>query len=323
MEEKSVTNSNEETGLTDTQGSNAPIALQIDGWRRILLLISVFIGLFLSFLDSTIVAVALTTIADQFNEYDRSTWVITAYLLTYMAFAIIISRLSDIFGRRTVEVASFVIFICFSLGCALSRNMTELIVFRALQGIGGSGLYSMTMIIALNAVPPRQLGFISAAIGMVMVMSGILGPVLSGAITHDRTSSTWRWIFYLNIPLGGLALVGLTIAWRSDKSQRHFARKAIKSVDFLGCVLLLAASVLLVFALEEAGAFIYAWNSVTIITSLTVSGVAFVAFIAWQEWLAKHPSLPVQLIFPVSVARQRVLGAAIMYVQPPTSFNKC
>lgn len=84
------------------------------------------IGLFLSFLDTTIVAVALTTIADQFDEFDRSTWVITAYLLTYMAFGIIISRFSDIFGKKGVHIACFVLFFLFSLGCALSRTMMQL-----------------------------------------------------------------------------------------------------------------------------------------------------------------------------------------------------
>ena len=287
-------------------------SLQLDGWRRIVLLISLFTGLFLSFLDTTIVSVALATIAYQFDDYDRSTWVVTAYLLTYMAFAIIIARLSDIFGKKVVEIASFLLFIGFSLGCALSRNMTQLIIFRALQGIGGSGLYSMTMIIALKAVPVRQLGIVSGAVGMVLVMSGVLGPILSGAITHNHNSSTWRWIFYLNVPIGGVALVALLIAWPSDRSKKSFTKKAILSVDVLGCMLLLAASILLIFALQEAGAFIYAWDSSIIIACLCVSGIAFVAFVIWQEWLDKHPNWTVEMVFPVRVARQRVVGAAMM-----------
>ena len=291
---------------------DATTSIQLEGWRRIVLLMSLFIGLFLSFLDSTIVSVALATIADRFDDFDHSTWVVTAYLLTYMAFAIIIARLSDIFGKKAVEVASFIFFIGFSLGCALSQNMTQLIVFRALQGIGGSGLYSMTMIIALKVVPMRQIGIVSGAIGMVLVMSGVLGPILSGAITHNHNSSTWRWIFYLNVPIGGVALVALLIAWPSDKSKKSITKKAFLSVDVLGCMLLLAASVLLIFALEEAGAFIYAWNSSIIIACLCVSGIAFVAFVVWQEWLDKHPNWTVEMVFPVRVARQRVVGAAMM-----------
>ena len=153
---------------------------------------------------------------------------------------------------------------------------------------------------------------ISGIVGVVMVTSGVLGPVLSGAITQNRNSSTWRWIFFLNIPVGGVALAALLLAWPDDKTKKSFTRTAFKSIDCLGCILLLAASILMIYALQEAGAYVYAWNSSIIVACLTVSGVAFVAFVAWQEWLASHPSLPVKMIFPMSVARQRVIFAAIL-----------
>ena len=286
--------------------------LQLPRWRRILLLFSLFMGLFLSFLDSTIVSVALATIASQFDDYARSTWVVTAYLLTYMAFATIIARLSDIFGCKNTELASFLFFICFSLGCGLSRNMTQLIVFRALQGIGGSGLYSMGLIIALKAIPMSKIGIMSGGIGIVLVLGGVLGPILSGAITHDHRSESWRWIFYMNVPVGAIAVALMLIAWPTDKTRKELTRKAVLSVDVLGSLLLLAASILLIFALAEAGAFIYAWSSGIIITCLCMSGIAFVAFILWQEWLDKHPDWPVQLVFPIRVARQRVMGSAML-----------
>lgn len=295
-----------------TAQSNTPQGVQLEGWRHTLVLTSVFTGLFLSFLDTTIVSVALATIAGEFNDFSRATWVITAYLLTYMAFAIIITRLSDIFGRKTVEIMNFVLFIAFSLGCALSRSITELIIFRAFQGIGGSGLFSMTMVIALNSVPPRKRGALSAIFGLVLVTSGVLGPVLSGAITGNHHSSTWRWIFWLNVPVGGVALAVFVLAWPLDRSPTSFTRKSFASIDFLGCLLLLAASILLVFALQEGGAYIYAWSSSTIIACLAVSGLAFVGFVGWQEFLASHPDLPVKLIFPIKVARQRVLGSAML-----------
>jgi MFS family permease len=284
----------------------------LHGWRLILLLTSLFTGLFLSFLDTTIVAVALPVIASQFNDFSHASWVLTAYLLTYMAFAIIISRFSDLFGKKTVEVASFTVFIAFSLGCGLSQSMTQLIILRALQGIGGSGLYSMMMVIGLNAVQPTRRALIGAGIGVVMVVSGILGPVLSGAITGDRTSDTWRWIFYLNIPVGGAALAALLVAWPIDRSEKLFTRNAAKTIDVLGCILLLAASVLLIFALEEAGAYVYLWDSPVIITCLVISGVAAVAFVAWQQCISAHPDWTVKLIFPMSMLGHRVVGASIL-----------
>lgn len=285
---------------------------KLTGWRLTLLLVSLYLGLFLSFLDTTIVSVALPTIAAAFNAYSTSTWVLTAYLLTYMAFATIIARLSDIFGKKTIEVASFVVFIAASLGCGLSRNMTELIVMRALQGVGGSGLFSMTMVIGMKVVPPTKMGLIGAGVGVVMVTAGVLGPILSGAITGDGTDGTWRWIFYLNLPIGGLALAALFVSWPMRSKQKRFSREAVKTVDLLGCVLLLAASVLLIFALEEGGAYIYAWDSATIVACFVVSAVSFVAFVAWQGCLARHPRWPVQVIFPTSVVRQRVVGAAVL-----------
>jgi MFS family permease len=300
------------TNEVEAPPSPNPPQLRPTGWRLVLLLGSLYTGLFLSFLDTTIVAVALPTIAFEFNDFSRATWTLTSYLLTYMAFAIIISRFSDFFGKKAVEAASFVIFIAFSLGCGLSNNMTELIVFRALQGIGGSGLFSMTMIIGFSIVQPKQIPMVGAGVGVVMVISGVLGPILSGAITHSRTSNTWRWIFYLNIPIGGLALAALLLAWPREEKAKLFTRNAFKSIDFLGCLLLLAASVLLIFALEEAGAYVYAWSSPTIIACLVISGVAAIAFIAWQECIAVHPDWTVQLVFPISVARSRILGSAIL-----------
>jgi MFS family permease len=308
----------DEANMTSTvqQHSNDAISQRVQvnlpPWRRNLVLASLFTGLFLSFLDSTIVSVALATIASQFHDFEHATWVVTAYLLAYMSFAIIIARLSDIFGRKTIEVASFLMFTGFSLGCGLSKNMTQLIVFRALQGVGGSGLYSMTMIVALQIVPLSKIGIMSGMIGMVLVLAGVLGPILSGAITGDQHGSTWRWIFYMNVPIGGVALVLLKIAWPRDRSQRSFTKQVFLSVDILGSLLLLAASVLLIFALQEAGAFVYAWNSGIIIACLCVSGISFLAFVVWQELLNRHPEWPVQLVFPMRVAKQRVVGGAMM-----------
>lgn len=287
-----------------------PAAIDVQGWRRIVLVGSVLAGLFLGFLDTTIVSVALPSIAGDFNDYSRSTWIVTAYLLSYMAFAIIISRLSDIFGRQAIEIGSFLIFMGFSLGCALSPNMITLIVCRAMQGIGGSGLYSMCMVIAFNAVPPRKIGMVAGLLGIILTLGGIAGPLLSGAIC---SSTTWRWIFYLNLPTGGLALVAFIIAWPRDRSKKTLTKSAFASIDILGSLLLVAASVLLVFAMQEGGTYVLAWSGPVIIACFTLVGVCFLAFIAWQSWLTAHPDFPVKVTFPVKiVVTHRVIGSAVL-----------
>ncbi|KAK5162997.1 uncharacterized protein LTR77_011052 [Saxophila tyrrhenica] len=305
-----IIRSKERSGEEAPKDAKPPsAAIDVRGWRRGLLVASVLAGMFLGFLDTTIVSVALPSIANDFDDYALSTWVVTAYLLTYMAFAIIISRLSDIFGRKAIEIASFIIFMITSLGCAVSQSMVGLIVCRALQGIGGSGLYSMTMIIALNAVPPEKNGLVAAAIGVTLTIGGVAGPLISGGIC---STTTWRWIFYINLPLGCVALAAFCIAWPKDNSPKKFTKAAFKSIDFAGSILLLAASILLVFAMQEAGTYVLAWDSGAIGACLTLVPVCFLAFIGWQWFLSEHPDWTIQVIFPVKVVTQRVIGGTVM-----------
>jgi len=302
-----------------TTSSNASLASDMytdvpepqipNGWRLKTALASVYVGLFLSFIDTTIVAVAIPTIATEFDDFARSTWLVTAYLLTYMSFGIIMARLSDLFGRKTIEIFSLVLFMSCSITCALSRSMLELIVSRALQGIGGSGLYSMTMIIAPNAVGRRKMPMMAALVSVVQVVSG---PCLGGAIAHDKNSSTWRWIFWMNLPIGGLALLGLCATLPPDKDKRKFVGEQFASIDFLGAALLLTFSILLVFALQQAGTFVYAWDSPAVIASLTTSGTALAGFWLWEEVLANRPNLKVQGIFPIEIAKTRAMAATIL-----------
>ncbi|CAK4013795.1 Major facilitator superfamily domain, general substrate transporter [Lecanosticta acicola] len=280
------------------------------GWRLNVIVIASFIAFFLSLLDTTIVAIALPAISDHFQEFDRSTWIINAYLITYMAFAILVSRLSDIFGRKIIQLASLVIFIGFSVGCALSQSITQLIIFRAFQGMGGCGMYSMCMVVCMTMLPPQRRSIMAAYVGVCMVCSGVLGPVLGGAITFNRERSTWPWIFWINLPVGCLTLGALTVAWPSDRSRTKLTWAALASVDFFGSLLLLAASALMVFALQAAGSYQYAWSSATIVACLVVSGVCFLVFAAWQHLLTKRPRWSIKVVFPIHLVIKRVIAAA-------------
>ena len=310
----------EEIAAADRAQIQSEPRLDLKGWRLIVVMLSIFTGLFLSFLDTSIVAVALATISSRFESFQNSSWVFTAYLVTYMAFGIILARLSDFFGLKSVEVVSLILFLAFSAACGAAQNMTQLIVFRALQGIGGSGLYTMCTIIALSAVPPSRIGEMATYVSLTQAVAVVLGPILGGAITHQTYTDNWRWIFYINLPLCFSALLGLLVAWPKrtrgqDGRPYRMSFKSLESSDFVGAGLLLTASVMLIFSLQEAGARVFSWDSGVIIESLVISGVAFAAFVGWEVWVGGKKDMVLKPIFPVRAAAKRVMFSAMMYVQ--------
>lgn len=155
---------------------------------------SLCLGLCLSMIDTSIVATSLYTIGEEFNDVERINWVALAYTLTFLGSAVFFSRITDVVGRRNAFIAAFVIFFCFSLGCGFSQSMNALIACRALQGVGGSGLFSVTMIIFPEMCPPKSRNYIAPLIGAVVSTSGVLGPILGGLFT---AYTTWRWVFWI------------------------------------------------------------------------------------------------------------------------------
>jgi hypothetical protein len=134
----------------------------------------------------------------------------------------------------------------------------------------------------------------------------------TGAITNHRDSHTWPWIFWINLPIAGTALVVFLSAWPSSKARRTFSLPALLSIDFLGCLLLLAASTLLVFSLLEAGTYQYEWDSSVIVACLVLSAASLTAFVLWQSWIAAHPAFKIKVVFPVKTITQRVVAAGMM-----------
>ena len=155
---------------------------------------SLCLGLFIAMLDASIVATSLLTIGVEFGDLERINWVALAYTLAFLGCAVFFARMADIVGRRNAFVAAFVIFFSFSLGCGFSQNLDSLIACRTFQGIGGSGLFSVTMIIFPEMSPPNARKAIAPLIGSIISMSGVLGPILGGLFTHY---ATWRWIFWI------------------------------------------------------------------------------------------------------------------------------
>ena len=272
------------------------------------------LGLLLSIVDASIVATALVSIEDYFGEFLESIWVVLAYLLSYMVFALLWGRMSDVLGRKWMVVAAWAIFTAFSLGCGLATSLNQLIAYRALQGVGGSGLYSLCNVLIPEITPRKHFATMSAATGVVFAISSVLGPVLGGVISQQ---STWRWIFLLNVPCGVVALVVLVFAWPSPPNPYPNFRAPLKAlvhhVDFLGTFLLLAASVLLIFALEQAGAAEYPWDSPIIISTLTIAGACFLSLAAWIAFLDfMKGRVPINPILPVRLLTNRILMAAVL-----------
>lgn len=145
-------------------------------------------------LDTSIVATSLFTIGVEFESLQKVNWVALAYTLAFLGCAVLFARLADIIGRRDAFIISYVIFVAFSLGCGFSQNLGQLIACRALQGLGGSGLYSITMIILPELTPDHLKKFIASLIGIVIAVAGVLGPVAGGVLTHY---ASWRWVFWI------------------------------------------------------------------------------------------------------------------------------
>ncbi|KAK6198441.1 Type I Iterative PKS [Pestalotiopsis sp. IQ-011] len=214
-------------------------------------------------LDASIVSTSLVTISVNLSDFVNSPWVALSYLLAYMGFAVLFARLSDIFGRKALLVTAWTLFTAFSLACGLAPDMKSLIAFRAFQGIGGSGLYSLAQTGLFEVGPKDKPSLLGALIGMTLAISFVLGPVLGGSITNF---CSWRWIFYIN---------------------------------------------LLVFSLQQAGAFNYAWNSPVIIAALSISLLSWIAFVTSEVYLGRrhHPYL--RPVLPVRIISQRPFLAAL------------
>src|SRR3954467_3891942 len=220
--------------------------------RSILLVVSgLMLVMLLASLDQTIVSTALPTIVGELGGLEHLSWVVTAYLLAVTVVTPLYGKLGDQFGRKIVLQIALVIFLIGSVLCGLAQNMTQLIAFRAVQGLGGGGLLVSAQAAIGDVVPPRERGKYSGFFGAVFGVSSILGPLVGGFFT---THLDWRWIFYVNLPLGLLALGVLAVAL-PGKSERVAHR-----VDWLGAALL-AAGLSSIVLLTTLGGTSYAWDS--------------------------------------------------------------
>ena len=273
--------------------------------RQILVIMSgLMMGMFLAALDQTIVSTALPTIVGDFHHSNLLSWVITAYLLASTASTPIWGKAGDLYGRKRLFQLAIVVFLVASALCGLSRNIFELIAFRGLQGIGGGGLLSLAFAIIGDVIPPRERGRYQGYFGAVFGVSSVVGPLAGGfAVDH----LTWRYIFYVNLPLGVAALIV------TNRVLRLPVRKREVNIDWWGAVLLVAGVSCILLAVQLGGS-TYPWGSWQIIGLFVLGALVLAGFTLWEA-VAPEPILPLGLfrlrIFTVSNIISFVSGVAM------------
>ncbi|KAL2787780.1 major facilitator superfamily domain-containing protein [Aspergillus keveii] len=231
-------------GIDSTTGLNREVQpgfkeTTVPAVRFWILSVGVCLGLFLSIIDTSIVATSIYSIGVEFEDVRRVNWVALAYTLAYLGCAVTFARVSDVVGRRNAFVAAYIVFFAFSLGCGFAQSLDQLIACRTLQGIGGSGLYSLSMIILPELCPEHLRQYIGSIIGLVLAGSGALGPVLGGILTHY---ATWRWVFWINGPIGFVSLLIFLLSWPKPEHLPTMTRRSWKEFDYIGSTLITAAA---------------------------------------------------------------------------------
>ena len=258
----------------------------------------VMLGIFLASLDQTIVGTATPRIVADLGGFDRFTWITSAYIVASTTVVPIVGRLSDLYGRKVFYVAAVVVFLIGSALAGLSQTMNQLILFRAIQGLGGGSLMALAFVAVGDLFPPADRGKYQGFVAGVFGMSSVIGPTLGGFITDTLS---WNWIFYINMPLG-LPILFLLVRFFPNTKPAPVSRQ----LDFAGMAALVVAIVSLLLALSWADVQ-YEWLSIQIVGLLTVAAVSAVALVL-AEMRAADP------IMPLTIYRNRVVSLSMFAI---------
>jgi EmrB/QacA subfamily drug resistance transporter len=278
---------------------------RLRGFALISVITALMLTLLLEALDQTIVGTAMPRIIEALHGLDRYSWVVTAYILATMTMIPIVGKLSDQFGRKWFLLSGTVLFLLGSILAGASQSMDQLIIFRAVQGLGsGIGIALIATVMA-DLFPPDQRAKWSGLFGLVYGVSNLFGPTIGGWLAEHgpllgnlvTESTRWRWVFYINLPVGLIAVVALLIFLPANLSVRTSAWNGWESVcriDFLGAILCAAATICLLLGLTWGGEQLSAWTSPKVLTML-VAGILLLVLFLFAERKAHEPILPLDL----------------------------
>ena len=291
---------------------------RIHGFALASVLTALMLTLLLEALDQTIVGTALPRIVGQLQGFDRYTWVVTAYLLGSTTMIPIVGKLSDQFGRKWFFIAGVLLFLTGSALSGAAQTMNQLIIFRAVQGLGAGTGIALVFTVVGDIFPPAERARWQGIFASVYGFSSVVGPTIGGWLTDNgpivgnliTNETRWRWVFYVNIPIGILALAVLLIylpANISTRSNQLRGWAALRRVDFIGAILASGATICLLLGLTWGGNQTYDWTSPQVIGILAASCVLYIAFFITERFVAE-PILPLNLFRNQVFAADMLLG---------------
>ncbi|KAF2248085.1 MFS general substrate transporter [Trematosphaeria pertusa] len=274
--------------------------------------VRLLLSMWLAQMESTITSASVITITNDLGGYIKNSWILTAYWLTSGALQIIWAKLSDIYGRKETIVASLILFSAFSGACGGSQTVTQLIMFRWLQGVGGCGIMALGQLVFIELVPPSKYPLYIGIVTAVLSSSLVCGPLIGGGITmHGH----WRWVFLVNVPVGVVILAAFLWIFprrliKEPASKRENASiSSLKRIDFVGGTLLLGTCLLLTTGLQQAS--IYRFDSALVLPLLVCTAPFLLAFLA-SQWFITTRRASAEPVFPWRFCTDRVRAALVI-----------
>ncbi|OBA18997.1 MFS general substrate transporter [Metschnikowia bicuspidata var. bicuspidata NRRL YB-4993] len=282
----------------------------LTGVKLALCVLSLFLCMFLFALDQLIVTTLLSTVGNKFNATDKIGWLTSGFLISMSVLVLVWGKLAIIFGRKSAMVASIVLFEAGSLMCALSNSMNVLIGGRVLAGV--------VFIVITEVFPIHRRPMGIAILGTTFAVASVVGPLVGGAFT---TNVSWRWCFYINLPIGAVALVVFVLVFNPPKTKTKISEKLVL-IDYLGVILVASSLVLVLLALTFGADSLHSWDSAAVISCFVLGGLLTITFCIWNFLFSKHPLIPadVVLAWPTFAASVQLFGtfgyfiASVLYL---------